>query len=136
MLKPIKITIFRPNLCKTGALMGHTQNKKQFFFFRNNKSQILSFQNLFILTKYHMFWLSYECFSILCNAFLLKSAISSHNSCVVLRKKSNINGILVWKNILDSVLDLNMGRLAQWWSTMFSKLEGFWFQPQSWFARL
>ena len=29
-----------------------------------------------------MFWLSYECFSILCNAFLLKSAISSHNSCV------------------------------------------------------
>ena len=28
-----------------------------------------------------MFWLSYKCFSILCNAFLLKSAISSHNSC-------------------------------------------------------
>ena len=28
-----------------------------------------------------MFWLSYECFSILCHAFLLKSAISSHNSC-------------------------------------------------------
>ena len=29
-----------------------------------------------------MFWLSYEYFSMLCNAFLLKSAISSHNSCV------------------------------------------------------
>ena len=28
-----------------------------------------------------MFWLSYECFSVLCNAFLLKSAISSCNSC-------------------------------------------------------
>ena len=28
-----------------------------------------------------MFWVSYECFSILCNVFLLKSAISSHNSC-------------------------------------------------------
>ena len=28
-----------------------------------------------------MFWLSYECFSILCHAFLLKSAISRHNSC-------------------------------------------------------
>ena len=28
-----------------------------------------------------MFWLSYECFSILFNAFLLQSAISSHNSC-------------------------------------------------------
>ena len=25
--------------------------------------------------------MSYECFSILCNAFLLKSVISSHNSC-------------------------------------------------------
>ena len=31
-----------------------------------------------------MFWLSYECFSLLCNAFLLKSAISSHSSCVFL----------------------------------------------------
>ena len=29
-----------------------------------------------------MLWLSYESFSILCNAFLLKSAISSHNSCM------------------------------------------------------
>ena len=28
-----------------------------------------------------MFWLIYECFSIFHNAFLLKSAISSHNSC-------------------------------------------------------
>ena len=28
-----------------------------------------------------MFWLSYECFSIFHNAFLLKSAIFSHNSC-------------------------------------------------------
>ena len=28
-----------------------------------------------------MLWLSYECFSILCNVFLLKSAISSLNSC-------------------------------------------------------
>ena len=31
-----------------------------------------------------MFWLSYECFSILCNAFLLKSAISSHSSCAII----------------------------------------------------
>ena len=28
-----------------------------------------------------MFWLSYECFSILYDAFLLKSVISSHNRC-------------------------------------------------------
>ena len=28
-----------------------------------------------------MFWLSYECFSILCDVFLLKSVMSSHNIC-------------------------------------------------------
>ena len=28
-----------------------------------------------------MFWLNYECFSILYDAFLLKSVISIHNSC-------------------------------------------------------
>ena len=38
-------------------------------------------QNLFILTKYDIFSLSYECFFIFCNAFLLKSAISSHKNC-------------------------------------------------------
>ena len=63
--------------------MGHTQNKKQFFF-QKQQNQILSFQNLFILTKYCVLAeLSYECFSILCNAFLLKSTISSHNTAVV-----------------------------------------------------
>ena len=31
LLKPLKITIFRPNLCKNGVLMGHAQKKKQFF---------------------------------------------------------------------------------------------------------
>ena len=62
--------------------MGHAQNKKPFFSQKQQK-QILSFQNIFILTKYHVFWLSYECFSILCNTFLLKSAISSHNSCAL-----------------------------------------------------
>ena len=83
MLKPVKLTIFRPTLCKTGVHTNHAQNKKQFSFFKNKKKQILSFQNLFILIKYHMFWLSYQCFSILCNGFLLKSAISSHNSCAL-----------------------------------------------------
>ena len=28
-----------------------------------------------------LFWLSYECFPILCDMFLLKSVISSHNDC-------------------------------------------------------
>ena len=31
-----------------------------------------------------MFWVSYECFSISYDAFLLKSVISSHNSCDLL----------------------------------------------------
>ena len=51
-----------------------------------------------------MFWLSYECFSILRNAFLLKSAISSHNSCGLVpsfscqnEKFFNTSKIL-WKN--------------------------------------
>ena len=48
--------------------------------FQKKQNQILSFQNLFILAKYHMFWLSHECFSILCISFSLKSVISSHNS--------------------------------------------------------
>ena len=81
LLKPLKITIFRPNFCKNGVPMGHAQNKK---LFQKLQNQILSFQTLFVLTKYHMFWLSYECFSILCKAFLLKITISSHNRCVIL----------------------------------------------------
>ena len=47
---------------QNGVPMGHTQKKKQFFF-QKYQNQILSFQNLFILIKYHMFWPSYECFS-------------------------------------------------------------------------
>ena len=62
--------------------MGYAQNKKQFFFSEITKPDP-KLSNLFILTKYHMFWLSYECFAILCDAFLLKSVISSLNSCVV-----------------------------------------------------
>ena len=52
----------------------------------NNKvtKQIISFPKLFILSKYHMVWLSYEWFSILCDVFLLKRIISSHSSCVLL----------------------------------------------------
>ena len=57
--------------------MGHAQNEKQFFFGRN---QIISFQKLFILSKYYMFWLSYEPFSILSDVFCQKYVISSLNS--------------------------------------------------------
>ena len=43
-----------------------------------------------------MFWLSYECFSIFRNAFLLKSAISSHNSCVVILLVVKIENITIF----------------------------------------
>ena len=57
--------------------MGHTQDKKQFFFSEIAKPDP-KLSKKFTLTKYHVLWLSYECFSILCSDFLLKSAISSH----------------------------------------------------------
>ena len=77
LLKPLKIIIFWSNLCKSGSLWATPKTRKQFFFAEitipdHNLSKTLS--------KYHMFWLGYECFSILCDAFLLKSVISNHNS--------------------------------------------------------
>ena len=53
---------------KKGIIMGHAQHEKQFSFCRNNKSR----SSAFILSKYHMFWLSYESFSILSGAFYQK----------------------------------------------------------------
>ena len=64
--------------------MGHAQNKKTIFFAEITKPDhklSKTYQNLSSLSKYCMFWLSYECFSILCDAFLRKSVISSHNNC-------------------------------------------------------
>ena len=58
-----------------------TPKTKNNFFWRNNKN-IINFQKHFVLSKY-MFWLSCECFSILCDVLLLKSVIYNHNSCVV-----------------------------------------------------
>ena len=66
---------------KKGVTIGHAQNKN--FCFQKQQNQIISFQKLFILTKHHMFGLSYECFSISCFSILLKSVISSHNRCTL-----------------------------------------------------
>ena len=66
LLKPLKITNFWPNLCKNVVPMGHTQNKKLFFFFCRDNKTISCFG-----------WVkSYEYFSIFCDSFLLKSVIS------------------------------------------------------------
>ena len=56
-----------------------TPPKKQFLSAEIPKSDH-KLSKTFILSNYNMFWLRY-CLSILCGAFLLKSVISSHNSC-------------------------------------------------------
>ena len=43
--------------------------KNKQFFCRNDKK---SFEKLFISSKYHIFWLSYEYFSLLCDVFFAK----------------------------------------------------------------
>ena len=63
--------LFGSNLDKKGVIMGYARNENHFFRGRNNK-QIMSFQKLFIISKYHMFWLSYESFSMLGDVFLSK----------------------------------------------------------------
>ena len=69
---------FFPQTC---AKMGSPWTMSKTNFLQKWQNQILSFQKLVIFIKIHMFWLSYECFSILLDAFLLKSVISCHNSC-------------------------------------------------------
>ena len=81
LLKCLKFTIFPPNLRKTGVPIGHAPNN----FFSEIKPDHISLQKLFISSKCHMFLLSCECFSIWCDVFLLKSVISSHSSCVLVK---------------------------------------------------
>ena len=46
-------------------------------FLQKQQKQIISFQKRFILSKYNMFWMSYESFSILSDVFCQKIVISS-----------------------------------------------------------
>ena len=68
---------------KRGHYGPHPRRKK-FFFARNNKSRSSAFRKFFILSKYHMFWLSYESFSILSDvsvkrvSFPAKTAVAVH----------------------------------------------------------
>ena len=59
--------------------MNHTQNEKTIL--QKYVNQIIRFQKLFILRKYHMFGVTYEFSSILCYAFCQKVVISSEYSC-------------------------------------------------------
>ena len=51
-----------------------------------------------------MFSVSYECFSVLCSAFLLKSVISSHNSCDFIGNQQK-------KIKMGVVLEQNLGQI-------------------------
>ena len=83
LVKPLKINHFWAQLAqKKGVTIGFNQKtKKQKKFLQKKQNQIINFQEKLILSKYHIFWLSYECFSILYDVFMLKRVISSGNSC-------------------------------------------------------
>ena len=50
--KTSKRMLFGPNLHKKCVITGHAQNEKQYFRQKQQK-QIMSYQKLFILLKYH-----------------------------------------------------------------------------------
>ena len=54
-------------------------------------NQIIRFQKLFILRKYHMFGVSYEFSSILCYAFCQKVVIKGNPAVIELQKASHQN---------------------------------------------
>ena len=64
--KPLKSCFLGPNCTEKGSWWDKMKN---IFFKQNYLQQIICFQKIFILSKYHMFWLSYESFSILSNVF-------------------------------------------------------------------
>ena len=73
---PVGIAFLGGPICTTkGSAWAMPKMKNNFFFlfFRNNKSRSSAFRN-FNLTKYHMFWLSSESFSTMCDIFFIKKA--------------------------------------------------------------
>ena len=80
LLKPLKITIFLAQLLqKWGPHRLHPKQKTVFYVEITELDHKLS--KIFTLLKYHMFLVSYECFSFLYDVFVLQGVISSHNSC-------------------------------------------------------
>ena len=71
LIRPLKIAFLSP-VCRLAWVMLKMKNN---FFFWQKKKQTISFQKLFILSKYHLLWLSYEIFSIL-GCFLSKKGHS------------------------------------------------------------
>ena len=80
LVKPPKNGLFGSNLHRKEVIMGHAQEGKLFLAEITKAYHQLSAS--FFLTKYRMFWLSYESFSILSDVSCQKIVISSENSCV------------------------------------------------------
>ena len=97
-----------PNFLEKRISMGHTQNKQKIFL-KKWKKQIISFPKLFILSKY-MFWLSYECFSVLWGCFFAKKGhfqpgqlcqLKSGTPLIIRYNHANLsNRRLFWKSLL------------------------------------
>ena len=64
----LKIALLGSYLGKTGPVWATPKIKLNFFV--EITKEIMNFQELFILSKYHKFWLSYEWFSVLCDILL------------------------------------------------------------------
>ena len=63
---------FLDSSCTEKGSSWATPKVKKKIFLAEIKKQIISFQKVFILSKYHMFWLNYESFSILSDVFCQK----------------------------------------------------------------
>ena len=102
--------------------------KTKNFFFQKLQNQILSFQNLFILTKYHMFWLSYECFLYCVMLFLLKSAISSHSSCVISCEGVYLLGftLIVYWGDFSCCFGVTLIEFLVWYTVKWGEVDRFW----------
>ena len=72
-----------------GIIMDHAQNETNFFDKKKQK-QIISFHKLFILSKHHMFWLSFESFSILGDAAVGYASIEKFNTLMIIPKPMTV----------------------------------------------
>ena len=85
----MKITIFWPKLRKNGVPVGHAQKKKHFFFWEITKADPKLSKPFYF--KKISYVLSYECFSMLCDTFLLKSVMSSAVKKIVIKNQIHMH---------------------------------------------
>ena len=104
-------TLFRQKQGKHARVMPRIK----FNFFPGNYKRRSRFHELFILAKYHKFWLSYEWFSVLGDILLPKRSISS-SSCMQEKWTHLFQTILgtreIWRKlVLSSLIFLELSSL-------------------------